>query len=261
MSLDGGHEAEVLLGAYALDAVDERERAAVEDHLRECPVCRADLAGFREVASLLAQEGGPAPSNLWPRIVAALEAEPPPLRMPPPPEVGAESAAVPRLDEERRRRRGVPTARVVAAAASVLVAVLGVVVVLQRDEINRDAVEVADADLEQAANRALADPTNVTAVLQPPPDQAGAPATVVLTRSGTGFLLTPHLDGLPGDRTYQLWGVVGDRVISLGVLGADPSVSVFEVDPKAPLDGLAVTDEAVGGVVSSESQPALVWTA
>jgi hypothetical protein len=32
------------------------------------------------------------------------------------------------------------------------------------------------------------------------------------------------------DRTYQLWGVIGDQVISLGVLGARPGVEPFTVD-------------------------------
>jgi hypothetical protein len=101
----------------------------------------------------------------------------------------------------------------------------------------------------------------VTAVLAPPDGAGPGSVTAVLTPEGTGFLLSADLPELPADRTYQLWGIVGDQVISLGVLGADPQVSVFEVDPSATVDGLAVTEERSGGVVSSENDPTVIWTA
>ena len=40
-----------LAAAYALDAVDERERAEFEAHYPTCPVCRPEVAGFRETLS------------------------------------------------------------------------------------------------------------------------------------------------------------------------------------------------------------------
>ncbi|MHB1533433.1 MAG: anti-sigma factor family protein [Acidimicrobiales bacterium] len=36
-----------LLGAYCLDAVDERERATVEAHLKVCESCRSELDDHR----------------------------------------------------------------------------------------------------------------------------------------------------------------------------------------------------------------------
>lgn len=44
-----------LLGAYALDAVDEDERALVEEHLGLCARCRAEVQAHRETATLLAR--------------------------------------------------------------------------------------------------------------------------------------------------------------------------------------------------------------
>ena len=43
-----------LAAAYALDAVDERERAEFEAHYPTCAICRPELAGFRETLSQVA---------------------------------------------------------------------------------------------------------------------------------------------------------------------------------------------------------------
>jgi anti-sigma factor RsiW len=82
-----------LLGAYALDAVSPEEAAAIEQHLAECPRCRAEVAAHREVAGVLGNLSGTAPAGLWNRIAdeLALGSEPPAvsdgrdLRSPPPP--------------------------------------------------------------------------------------------------------------------------------------------------------------------------------
>src|SRR5580704_11268441 len=57
-----------LLGAFALDAVDGRDKDAVRQHLGECHRCQAELADFHEVAGLLANGGGDAPPEVWDRI-------------------------------------------------------------------------------------------------------------------------------------------------------------------------------------------------
>jgi anti-sigma-K factor RskA len=43
-----------LAAAYALDAVDERERAEFEAHYSTCEICRPEVAGFRETLSKVA---------------------------------------------------------------------------------------------------------------------------------------------------------------------------------------------------------------
>src|SRR3954468_13451869 len=69
-----------LLGAYALDAIDDDEREAIEAHLLTCPRCRAEVAEHREVAAFLSK-GAPAPDGVWDRIAAELSPPAPPLRM------------------------------------------------------------------------------------------------------------------------------------------------------------------------------------
>lgn len=65
-------QAAELLGAYALDAVDPDEAAAIEQHLETCPRCRDELRGHREVVGLLANAGEEAPEGLWARVVAGI---------------------------------------------------------------------------------------------------------------------------------------------------------------------------------------------
>ena len=71
---------EELLAVYALDAVDDDERAVVDDYLRENPRALAEVESYREALSYL-HAGATAPSGLWERIATELEAAPPPLRL------------------------------------------------------------------------------------------------------------------------------------------------------------------------------------
>ena len=70
-------DVEELLGAYALDAVDDDERRIVEDYLATNPRARAEVQQHREVATMLAFTGAPAPEGLWDRIAASIEGQPP----------------------------------------------------------------------------------------------------------------------------------------------------------------------------------------
>jgi anti-sigma factor RsiW len=50
-----------LVGAYALDAVDDGERVEFERHLAGCPLCTADVPAFREVLAVMARSSETAP--------------------------------------------------------------------------------------------------------------------------------------------------------------------------------------------------------
>lgn len=79
--------------------------------------------------------------------------------------------------------------------------------------------------------------------------------TVVLTKSGTGFVEAEGLSSLPKTETYQLWGVIGSQTISLGLLGSDPAVVPFSVAGAIPVEAFAITAEHSGGVIQSSNQP------
>ena len=68
-----------LTAAYALDALDDDERATYETHLRACDDCRAELASLGDTVGLLASatEGPMPPAGLRDRIVTAARAERP----------------------------------------------------------------------------------------------------------------------------------------------------------------------------------------
>jgi anti-sigma factor RsiW len=245
-----------LLGAYALDAVEPDERALVEQHLTTCPACRAEVAEHREVASLLAHSGDTAPDGLWDRIAASLEEPPPALRLAAfeaPGAAGPAEAAAPMASLDARRDRRVPLAAFVgmAAAAVVAVLVLGIVVVRQNSRLDHVNAALSKVGLEQVVSKAMNDPSNDHAHLQSSDGTVSVP--VVLTPRGVGYLLATDLPTLDAGRTYQLWGVRGKHVVSLGIFTAGPGAVPFQTN--GPLDALAITEEVAGGVATTSNQP------
>lgn len=248
-----------LLGAYALDAVDDEERRQVEELLAVDARARAEVSEHREVATLLAYTGAPAPAGLWQRIAESLEGDddavpPPPLTLSVAPSADARGTVVPLQDRSRRRR---PFGSWVAgAAAAGVIAVLGVTVVNQGNRIQDFERSRNTPSLAEAAAYVLADPNANRVELTSADGGLRIPAAV--EPDGTGFLVGYDLPALPDDRTYQLWGVVDGRVISLGVLGTDPAVIAFSVDGRP--SALVITEEERGGVPVSEQPAALQGT-
>ena len=71
-----------------------------------------------------------------------------------------------------------------------------------------------------------------------------------------GYVFTDTLPDLAADRSYQLWAINDNGVISAGIFGTG-GVAPFVVD--GDLAGLAITEEVSGGVVVSENDPVAVW--
>ncbi len=249
--MNGHDEIAELLGAYALDAVDADEAAAVEAHLAECPRCAAEVADHREVAALLAHTGAPAPEGLWSQISASLEEPPPemaiPLRTPDRPR-----SDVVDLADRRRTPRWVPGAAV--AAALVVVALITGLVVSDDDSAGDRDEQIAAPELEDVARRVMNDPDAARVVLASPEGDLEAPAAIA--DDGAGYLMGNTLPALDQSQTYQLWGIRGDLVVSLGVLGSSPGTVAFHVGDG--VDALAITQEVAGGVVSSANPAVLV---
>jgi anti-sigma-K factor RskA len=242
MSDERTHEPiDELLGAYALDAVDDLERHRVEAYLAANPAARAEVEAHREVAALLAVGSESPPEGLWDRIAGALE-EPAPA---PGPRLARVLPAVRR--SRRRAVLGAIAAAVVAAAAAVVITV----VVVGDD----DDTQSSGAAIEKAYDDAASVPGARHAELT----GEGTPFTAdaIVLANGTGFLAASDLPELPDTETWQLWGVYGDDdVISLGVLGNRPGLQVFTAHDD--LDSLVITREQAGGVVSSTTGAVLV---
>lgn len=227
------YDLDELLGAYALDAVDEDERRRVDDYLEVSPRAAAEVQAHREVATMLAFTGMDAPEDLWDRISGEIgEQAPPP---------GPELAKVMSFDDHPKRRaisRIAPWAVSVAAAAVVAFVAVGLA---DRTDAPNDpiasAVEVAQDDRDSLTTTLVAEGSD-------------ASADAVIDQDGHGYVLASDLPALPEGQTYQLWGVVenGD-VISLGIFGPNPEIEPFTVE--GTVTTLAITIEQSPGVVSN----------
>jgi hypothetical protein len=259
-----------LLGVYALDAVDPETAAMVERHLAECVKCSVEVAQHHEVAGLLANSGGESPAGLWDGIATRLDGSAPPswdrlvsrlepgdgradrLVEPAGGDIGSDATVVP-LSAGRRHRWRQRGAVLVAAAAVVVAVVLGA----QVDHLHHQVSALQSGpSLSAAEQAALSLPSTRQVELTA---SAGSPApgrvTVVLTASGTGFVEVHRLPVLPAAKTYQLWGAIGGRTISLGLLGPRPAVVPFSVAGDRSVQAFAITAEHAGGVVQSTNRP------
>lgn len=240
-------EIEELLGAYALDAVEPDEAAEVDEHLAGCARCRAEVAEHREVAALLAHGGQPAPEGVWDRIAGAIEGGGP----------GGHEAPPPLFRAPAPPRHRTWTARALAPVAAVAAAVIGVLgfqVVDQGNELAEQDERITQLASEDVMNRAfqeaMADPEARLVELTSTDGERQVRAVVTGT---TAYLHAAALPELPPTRTYQLWGGNGDQLISLGVLGARPDVTAFQMADGVVV--LAITEEPASGVVVSDAPP------
>ncbi len=276
-------ELQELLGVYALDALEPDEAAEVEAHLAQCPRCAAEVDAHREVAGLIGNGGAEAPAELWDRIAERLPAGRPGTASPGPgwealagrlerpaapaatgaaTGTGRTSAGEPAGGAvvplaRRNGRAWVRAATAVAAVAAVLATVLGVQVARLDHRVGQLQASAARPALSQAVAAALEDPTSERVRLTPPTGSSGtgASVTLVLTSSGTGYLVAHGLAPLAADRTYQLWAVLPTGPVSLGLLGPSPSESAFGADPGVAVPTYAITAEHAGGAVQPTSRP------
>ena len=231
-SAGDAYELDELLGAYALDAVDDDERRRVEDYLEVNPRAASEVQAHREVATMLAFTGMDAPEDLWGRISAEIgEQAPPP---------GPELARVLSIDDHPRRSRISAIAPwVVSAAAAAVLAFVAIGIADRADAPNdplASALEIAESDRD-----------SVTTTLVSETSEASAEA--IIDQDGHGFVVAQNLPTLPENQTYQLWGVVEDgQVISLGIFGPNPEIETFTVE--GPVSALAITIEEFPGVIS-----------
>jgi hypothetical protein len=236
-------ELDELLAAYALDAVDDDERAEVEAWIARTPRARRDVDELRETASMLTSTFGAdddVPTDLWSRIEAQLGEAPPPLRLAPVREISGDAT---RRSSRRRWTLGI-------AAALVLVIAVGFGVYEARRNSDQDArlaqVErgMRGGSMERAAQDAAMEPGARVARLTS--SSGTVMAKVVTTVDGHGYLVVQNLPELDEGQTYQLWALMPDgmqpTMVSVGVLGRNPTASAFTTDTKAMGYGLTMED-------------------
>jgi anti-sigma-K factor RskA len=231
-------ELNALAGAYALDALDDDERAVFEEHLAGCPACTEEVRGLRNAAAELSHlsEAGPPPELRAAVLGAVAQSRPLPPRV--------EGARVLPL----RRARTTALWQGLAAACA-LIAV---------------AVSVWGYSQHREAQQATRAQASVVQSLLAAPDVR---ATTTAMKQGQGTLLSSRSEHrlvligrgmpvLPADQTYQLWMMSETGApVSGGVFRPDEHGNV-EVPASGNLDAvdrMGVSVEPAGG----SAQPTL----
>lgn len=175
--------------AYALDALDTRERTAFEAHYHECDICRDDVIQFRET---LADIAGAArvepPASVKDRVMT---------------EVARTRQLSPLLPEgvidlaERRRRRRRFLAPALSAAAAAVV-VTGASIVVTRDSQSAYADELSAVLAQPDGQIVTLGDTDANAV-------DGSFKVAWSATEGRLVLLGDALSEAPHDHAYELW--------------------------------------------------------
>ncbi len=217
MSDDLSHgEIQELLGAYALGAVDDHERAAIDAHLERCESCQVELADHSRLAETLMRHA----SRVSP--LASIEAN----------GSAKTNGAVPRAPGPQRWTASV-------AIAVVLVVLAGFFV---RGETRSDDLEARMGRIEvlERAQLATADPAAVVTILRSP---ANEPVLTVVSRAagGPSYAMNSAVPRLGVGRTYQLWRVNNGIVTAVAALGRRPDATVLSLPPR--VSGFLLTVE------------------
>ncbi|WP_330186266.1 anti-sigma factor [Dactylosporangium sp. AC04546] len=211
-----------LAGAYALDAVDDIERAAFDRHLRGCSSCAAEVVELRETAAWLTHPVAEAPpARLRDNVLAQIAVTP---------------QARPGTAPSSRSRATVGFVRrwaVATVAAAVVAAAVGTGTwVLSQQRLSDMRVQNAQVDAVLAA----ADARLITK------DVAGGRVTMVLSPSRDAAVAVLEDMRRPGDgKAYQLWMInsSGARPVGLSALGKGR----FYIDKLEPQFGITVEPE------------------
>ena len=247
-----------LSGAYALDAVDDIERAEFERHLATCADCRAEVASFRATAVQLSTLMSVTPPERLReqvlRDIAKVRPLPPDVREEAGQRIeatsrehaGAQAAELPsrvsRLSDARRRRN-----RWLAAAAAVVAVGGGALAVTQPWNSSSQVQTTIAAQVQQAPD-AERYPTTL-------PD--GSTVTIVRSKSvGRAVLVTENLAAAPSGKTYQMWlQAAGGSFVSAGLVPPGSTETVVLEGDAATAQGAGVTVEPSGGSTQPTTTP------
>ncbi|WP_103352444.1 anti-sigma factor [Amycolatopsis sp. CA-128772] len=231
-----------LAGAFALDAVNDVERAEFARHLEQCESCTQEVAELRATAARLgAAMAEEPPPEFKDRVLAAMHAtrQLPPRTRPGSPERSRRSARAPRW------------AVVVSAAAAVVGlaagGVFGGIALTQQQEL-----QSAQSRLDQAKQRfepvaaLLAAPDAKTGHGEAP---SGGGVTVVSSRTlNRVMVMDAGLPAQAGGKVYEAWLITGSAAPrSAGVIQATEDGSLVVADGVGDADKVAVSLEQAGG--------------
>jgi anti-sigma factor RsiW len=213
-----------LSGAYAVDALDDIERAQFERHLAECPACRSEVDSLREASALMAETTAVAPPPaLRERVLAGIAGV-----RPLPPQVAAPATVT---ELAPRRRRVLPF--LAAAAAVVAIGTGGVV----WQQLSDDQPTSRVAQIEAASDVQRFDV----------PLEGGGKATVYRSKKlNEAALVTKGMPSAPSGHQYALWLQHDSVMVPAGVMPAGADNEVVLSGDAASADGAGITVETAG---------------
>jgi len=256
-----------LVGAYAMDAVSDDERAAFEQHLAGCETCQAEVRGLREATARLAVAAEVRPrAELREQTVAAADL----IRQLPPVTAGDQPGGAPgrrlarhaaatlagsrgRGRAQAGRRGWLP--RVALGAAAVLAGVAVWLGVAMHGAEHRLTV-MQGSSHEIASVLGASDATMMT-------DQVstGGSATVVMSHHSRALVFTAaDLRPLPHARCYELWlmGPAGPRPVGMLPAPRNGMTGPMVVSGLEHGDEVGLTVERAGGAQRPSTPPIMM---
>jgi anti-sigma-K factor RskA len=226
-------EALELIAGYALNALDDADRARAEELLASSEEAREELRTFAEVAAALSTAAtGPSPGpELRGRILDAARAEP---------------QNVVSLDARRRGRvSALGVGAAIAACAAIAAGVWGLSVSSDLDDA-RLALE-----RERAAAAVLANPAAQTTL-------TGNAGRLVVSEGGSAVLVVSNTPAVPAGKTYQMWVIDGGAPKPAGLFPAREGTVAIPVEGTVKQGSVvAVTIEDDDGAESPSGTPVI----
>jgi anti-sigma-K factor RskA len=222
-----------LTGAYALDAVDDIERARFEQHLAECEDCRLEVASLREAAGLLSETTAVTPPPALRESVLAGISQVRPL-----PPIVHRTPVV--------QRRWFPL--LVAAA---VVAILGVGAALWQPwaPSQDSSLTAAEQVLEASDARSVA-------------VDLGDAGSATVTRSeslGKAVITTDDMAPAPSGKVFELWLQVDGEMVPAGLMPPGEDTQMVLEGDATTATAVGITVEPEGGSPEPTSDPIAVF--
>lgn len=220
-----------LMAPYALDALNELERARFEAHLVQCASCQSELSGFVATATRLGDAAEVAPpAALRERLMAEVAT------------TRQDRPTVSTLPKPGLMRRTLPR---LAMAAAFLVGAVGVGGYLNEHD---------------NADRLRADKEAITAVVSASDavttdksfDDGGRVVLVSSDEADAAYIKASDLPGLESGKVYQVWVVKDDAPVSEGVFERSGEMIMKDLEGA---DRIAITVEPKGGSKQPTSPP------
>lgn len=234
-----------LVGAYALDALDDAEGSAFERHARSCEPCSAEMRELQATAARLADAvQATPPTGLRERLLDRIATTP---------QGATSSAAMKRREPGTVVRRSATGSRWLAAAAAVLlVASAGFGVTAYRADQRADGLAVTAAGLDDVL--AVGDALTVSGQVA-----GGGRATLLFSPStGRAVFAAADLAALDPSRVYQMWAIGRTGAQSQGLVSASRGDATRPLVLPSGSTAFGVTIEPAGGSQQPTSKPVVL---